>query len=213
MKKILLGALLLILLSLLLPTLFVVGKIKKHIAQREYNEGDIIFQTSKSRQCEAVKMATHSDISHCGILFSEKGLWYVLEAVEPVQVISLSEFIRRGTGQHYQIKRLKHVYNLSNTIKVAMTNQGKKWIGKHYDIYFNWSGDELYCSELVWKLYKNIAHIELCKLRKLKEYDLNDNLVGQMMNERYGINIPYDEHMVAPSDIYTSDKLELIEEQ
>jgi hypothetical protein len=213
MKKVIGVTLVLIILGIVVPKIMVIGKIKKHISKTEYHDGDIIFQASNSRQCEAVKMATHSDISHCGLLFQEEGRWYVLEAVEPVQVISLSEFIRRGTGQHYKIKRLKDSYPLSNDVKKAMTTLGKKWIGKHYDIYFNWSGEELYCSELVWKLYSQIAHIDLCALRPLKEYDLKDNLVGEMMRERYGSKIPYDEKMVAPSDIFASDKLELVDEK
>jgi hypothetical protein len=47
-------------------------KIKKHLSEVKYENGDIIFQTSNSRQCEALKMATHSDVSHCGILFKKK---------------------------------------------------------------------------------------------------------------------------------------------
>ena len=32
---------------------------------------------------------------------------------------------------------------------------------KDYDLYFEWSDDKIYCSELVWKIYKNGADIEL----------------------------------------------------
>lgn len=211
MRKILLGSFIVALVLAITPHFISVGKTKKHIAKTDYKNGDIIFQSSTSRQCEAVKMATHSDISHCGLLFEENGKWYVLEAVEPVQVTTLSSFIHRGTGQHYSVKRLKSGYTLSEDTKMQMIAKGKKWIGKHYDIYFNWGDSELYCSELVWKLYHDIAKLDLCKLRPLRDYDLKDNLVGEMMQERYGKNIPYQENMVAPSDIYQSNLLELVE--
>lgn len=178
-----------------------------------YQTGDIIFQASESRQCQAVKMATHSEVSHCGIVFSEHGKWLVLEAIEPVQITPLQEFIERGIGSHYTIKRMHGMYPISKMAIEKMVSKGKQWIGKHYDIYFNWSENELYCSELVWKLYKQQLNIELCKLKPLKSYDLKDNLVGEMMIERYGNNIPYDENMVAPSDIFASNKLVLVEQK
>jgi hypothetical protein len=193
------------------PQIKMNAKIKKHLSEVKYENGDIIFQTSNSRQCEAVKMATHSDVSHCGILFQEEDKWFVLEAVEPVQIISLVEFIKRGTGQHYTIKRLKQPAQLSSDEIANMLKQGRNWVGKHYDIYFNWSGAELYCSELVWKLYHDQANIDLCKLRPLRDYDLKNNLVGVMMKERYGDKVPYDELMVAPSDIFGSEMLEVVE--
>ena len=36
-------------------------------------DGDIIFQTSQSAQCEAVRIATNSKFSHCGIIFKIDG--------------------------------------------------------------------------------------------------------------------------------------------
>ena len=198
----------------LAPYVFTNAQIKKHIKHKTYQDGDIIFQSSKSRQCEAVKLATHSNISHCGMLFQEEGNWFVIEAVEPVQIVSLSSFIARGEDKHYTIKRLKSIYNQLDDAKISSMNQlGKRWIGKHYDIYFSWNNDEIYCSELVWKLYHDGAQIDLCALKKLKDYDLSSPLVKTMMNERYGKNVPLNEEMVAPSDIYNSDKLELVDQQ
>ena len=41
--------------------------------QQTFKDGDIIFQTSQSEQCEAVRIATDSKFSHCGIIFNENG--------------------------------------------------------------------------------------------------------------------------------------------
>jgi hypothetical protein len=45
-------------------------------------EGDIIFQTSQSSQCEAVRIATNSKFSHCGIIYTIEGKYFVYEAVQ-----------------------------------------------------------------------------------------------------------------------------------
>lgn len=36
---------------------------------RNFEEGDIIFQTSMSSQSQAIQLATHSPYSHMGVLF------------------------------------------------------------------------------------------------------------------------------------------------
>lgn len=189
------------------------SQVKKKAPSTTYHEGDIIFQSSHSRQCQAVKLATHSDISHCGILFKEDQSWYVMEAVEPVSMIALDRFIQRGEGEHYRIMRLDQQHNTLTPEKIkAMHDLGSSWISRHYDIFFNWGYGELYCSELVSKLYHDAAGIALCPLRTLKEYDLTSPLVKRMMTERYGNQIPYDESMVAPSDIASAPSLTLVEE-
>lgn len=37
----------------------------------QYHDGDIIFQTSKSSQSQAIQVATHSKYSHMGVLSSK----------------------------------------------------------------------------------------------------------------------------------------------
>jgi hypothetical protein len=36
-----------------------------------------------------------------------------------------------------------------------MKEAGKLYEGKPYDLYFEWNDEIIYCSELVWKIYKN----------------------------------------------------------
>ena len=54
-----------------------------------------------------------------------------------------------------------------------MKKIGDSYKGKNYDIYFNWNDDELYCSELIWKIYEQGAGL---KIGELKPAD-----VAQMM--------------------------------
>jgi len=175
--------------------------------QKDLKPGDILFQDSFSRQSQAIKLATHSEFSHVGILFKKDGKLQVLEGVQPVKYTPLDQWIRHGKNNSYKVKRLKD-RTLSSTELAKMQRYGEQLLNKDYDIFFNWSNDQIYCSELVWKIYKEGAGIELCPTKKLKSFDLDHAIVKTIMKERYGNNVPYEEPVVAPSDLYDSSLLE-----
>ena len=93
-----------------------------------------------------------------------------------------------------------------------MKQAGEKYLNKNDDIYFEWTDDKIYCSELVWKIYKEAANIEIGELEKLSDFDLSNNIVREILKERYGNNIPMDEVVISPESIYNSDLLETIYE-
>lgn len=177
----------------------------------QFQNGDVIFQTSESEQCEAVRIATNSKFSHCGIIFIENGKTYVYEAVQPVKITPIEEWITHGKSAKYVVKRLKNSENQLTTDQInAMKKYGEGMLNKNYDIYFNWSDAEIYCSELVWKIYKNGANIELCNTKELKDFNLDNPLVKKIMYQRYGSQIPYHEKVVAPSQLHDSELLETV---
>ena len=47
----------------------------------DVREGDIIFQTSQSKQSPLIQIGTRSKITHCGIIVMRKGESYVLETL------------------------------------------------------------------------------------------------------------------------------------
>lgn len=165
-----------------------------------YKEGDIIFQTTNGPTGKAIQLATHSKFNHCGVLFLENNKWVVYEAVQPVRKTSLEDFNARGKGT---VKRLGNK-SLSKEDVNALKTLFKTYEHKDYDEAFNWSDERIYCSELVYKLYNNGLQIELCKPRKLSDFDLNNPLVKEKLNEKYGDKIPLNEPMVSPEDIYKS---------
>ena len=63
--------------------------------------GDIVFQDLASSQSEAIKLATGSKWTHCGIVFQLGGKYYVYEAVGPVKATDLKEWEDRGVGGHF----------------------------------------------------------------------------------------------------------------
>src|SRR5690349_1685102 len=66
------------------------------IQKEQVHEGDIIFQTSRSRQSMAIEAATHSQLSHCGLIFKDHEGYYVLEATGPVKKTPLANWISKG---------------------------------------------------------------------------------------------------------------------
>lgn len=177
-------------------------------AKDDLQNGDMIFQSSISPQCEAIKLATNSEYTHCGIIFIIGNEINVYEAVQPVKVTPLNKWIARGQDGHFVIKRLKNSDKVLNENVVSdMISEAEMMKGKKYDIYFGWSDEKIYCSELIWKIYKRAANIEVGKLQKLKEFDLTSAPVKKVMDERYGNDIPYDETVISPASIFDSELL------
>lgn len=169
----------------------------------QLHSGDVIFQTSMSPQCHAVRLATHSMFSHCGMIWKKGDKLYVLEAVQPVRITPLNEWISHGEGRKYVVRRLKDAEKvLTPMVLEKMEAEGKAMLGKSYDGYFEWSDDRIYCSELVWKIYKRAAGIEVGKLQKIKDFDLSSEPVKQVIRERYGDNLPENEIVISPQSIY-----------
>lgn len=169
-------------------------------------EGDIVFSSSKRGQGEAIIAATGSPYTHCGIVFEKDGKMMVLEAVQPVGIVSLERFISLSEPGTFTAKRLK------TTVTPALYQKARTWaqkqVGRNYDARFLWDDTNLYCSELVWKIYQK-AGVELCPPRKFRDYDLEKPAVKKIIQQRFGgmDRVPMDEKVVAPSDIAGSTVL------
>ncbi|SHF75703.1 YiiX family permuted papain-like enzyme [Pedobacter caeni] len=188
-----------------------VDNVKKVADIAEMKNGDLIFQTSVSRQSKAIQQATHSKYSHCGIVYKDGADYFVYEAIEPVRLTPLKEWIARGAEGHFAIRRLKDAEKvLTPSVLNKMRIVGDRFKGKHYDLYFDWTDDRIYCSELIWKVYKEATGLELGKLAQLKDFDLSSVAVKEKMKERYGSKIPMNETVISPESIYNSELLETV---
>jgi uncharacterized protein YycO len=196
------------LIAILILAFFAIGAGNYKSSEADWQNGDIVFQDSESTQSTAIKLATGSKFSHCGIVMNLNDEWMVLEAVQPVRVISINEWIAQGTDGKYSKKRLKDDDILTTAVANKMWKTGSSFLGKNYDIFFGWGDDKLYCSELVWKIYKRGTGLELGNLKKLKEYNLNSKEVKEQLKLRYGTDIPLNDKMISPQDIWESDLLE-----
>jgi hypothetical protein len=181
---------------------------QQSIVTPDIHEGDIIFQISESDLSTAIQLATHSKYSHCGIIFKRDDQLYVYEALQPVRFTPLAQWIARGKHKHFVIKRLK---DADAVITPAVINKmkiaGKQYNGKDYDFYFGWSDERIYCSELVWKIYKEATGLEIGELQPLKDFDLSSAPVKKKMKEIYGDNIPATEKIISPVSMFNSPLL------
>jgi uncharacterized protein YycO len=170
----------------------------------ELQDGDIVFQRTQSVQDTAISEATKSFYTHVGVVLFDGKAPYVYEAVQPVQKIPLNEWTRRGRNQHYVVKRLRDPSKLNVS---KLKDEIERMLGKNYDVLFDWSDSEIYCSELVWKAYQRSSGLSLSELKTLRDFDLSHASVKALMQSRYGTNVPYEMSVVAPSDIYDSKLL------
>jgi hypothetical protein len=170
--------------------------------------GDIIFHTSKSSQSVAIQLATKSEFSHMGIVYVRDGRPVVFEAVEPVKATPLDEWVARGEDGHYVVKRLSNAaVALTPDALARMQRIGEGFAEKHYDLYFEWSDERIYCSELVWKIYERGLGVEIGELQVLGDFDLTSPAVRQKLKERWGDNPPLDEKVISPAAILGSELL------
>lgn len=171
-------------------------------------DGDLIFQTSKSSQSLAIQRATGSPYSHMGLIFHRDGKPYVFEAVATVRFTPLDQWIARGAGQHYIVKRLRDADKVLAPAAVArLKAASKQFEGRPYDLAFDWSDSRIYCSELVWKAYDRALGIRIGGLQKVRDFNLTDPAVKAKMHERYGHNVPLDEPVISPVAMFKSDRL------
>lgn len=170
--------------------------------------GDIVFQSGHRGQAGAIKAATQSEWTHVGVAFQSDTEWWVLEAVQPVKYTKLEDWIKRHP-QSFHARRLKDTSLITTANLIKAEDWAKQQLDKPYDLKFRWDDEHLYCSELVWKIYKHATGVELCKPRSMDSYNLSDPTVAALIERRYGsiANLPKDEQVVAPSDIAESPLL------
>jgi hypothetical protein len=112
------------------------------------------------------------------------------------------------------VKRLSNAKErLTSEALERMLMIGKRFEGRHYDLYFEWSDDRIYCSELVWKIYKRALDIEVGELQTMGEFDLSDPLVRAKVRERFGESLPKNETVISPAAIFASDRLVTVYER
>jgi uncharacterized protein YycO len=200
------------------PTVIVANnptvEVEKPPLKKEIQNGDLIFHTSTSGQSLAIQIASNSKYSHVGMIYQDGGKDYVLEAVQPVKLTPLTQFINRGENKHYVVKRLKNSDEFLTPEGITkMKTIGKKYLNKNYDLKFEWSDDKIYCSELVWKIYDQAFGIKIGILQQIKDFDLSDPVVKAKAKQRYGNNIPLEELIITPDRMFQSDQLVTIIEK
>jgi hypothetical protein len=153
-------------------------------------EGDIVFIETESFQSKFVKLGMLSVWSHCGIAVDTPEGVQIMEADTMVRILPVQKFVDRSIGGKYIIKR--PAQQLSEPINK------EKWLGRWYDLKFSFENEEVYCSELVWLIYKEQG-IELCPPIRIDEHIMVRLPIMQRALEERGISPK--QMAVAPCDL------------
>lgn len=181
-------------------------------AAQNLQVGDIIFHKSKSQQSAAITEASNSQWTHVGIIVSNGGKWYVAEAIGPVKATPLKDFINRGKNKEYKIYRFKH-FN-PKTMSLALYNAIRKQ-NKPYDIYFEWSNERTYCSELVYKAMLEVTGKELGTVQQFKDLRLDGPYVKALIKKRLtdtGRELDPEEEIITPISQMRETDLTLVKQ-
>jgi hypothetical protein len=148
-------------------------------------DGDVVFIKSQTSQSALLKLTTGSEWSHVGMAFKGSQGWDIIEAVQPVRWTTLYSFIRRSRNLSFEVFRPNFAFNSDLVRKEA-----EKYLGKNYDLIFGWDNERWYCSELVWKAYKNTTGMELGSLEKVGDLNIaHPQVISEARKrfERYGM--------------------------
>ncbi|XGC82298.1 YiiX/YebB-like N1pC/P60 family cysteine hydrolase [Bdellovibrio bacteriovorus] len=177
-----------------------------------YQDGDIIFHESQGMQSKAIQEATGSRWTHVGMLFYKDGQWQVAEAVQPVRYTLLNSFVSRGKNKAYRIYR---VPGLTKEQRIDLRTEVNTYVGADYDVFFEWSDDLIYCSELVYKAYKKATGIEVGQVQKFRDLRLDGPYVKELIRlrlENTGRELDLNEPIITPVAQIKDAKLKLIDE-
>jgi len=202
-RRVILGILVIVLLAL-------IGRIVLLPAYRcrDYapQEGDIIFQSlPRVGLVKMIEGVTQSPFSHCGVVVNRDGRWKVAESIGKVHDTTLLTWVSRGRGARFCVYRLKPEFR---THVPAFIKALDKYAGKPYDFDFRMDDGYLYCSELVFKAFRDASGIELGKLVRLG--DLNWKPFEQQMRDYHGSDLPLDRVMITPRHLSEAEQLEKV---
>lgn len=152
-------------------------------------EGDLVFIRSVSAQSGAVAEVMRSSWTHVGVAVMWGGRWFVAEAAGRVKLTPWQDFLRKSSGGAFIVKRLKIWADAVDRRDVLLLKEGLlSQLGKRYDVYFEWSDSELYCSEYVWKAYSTwvSGHPALSRPQTFSDLRLDGPLAKALVVKRYG---------------------------
>jgi hypothetical protein len=149
-----------------------------------------------------------------GVIVYRNGAPYVLEASATVRYTPLKKWIERGSGHHYELKRLRDAATTLTPEHISALDQsGARFLGRPYDPTFDWSDDRMYCSELVYKIFDRALGIKIGNLQRVRDFDLTDVAVQKKMKERYGSEVPLDAPVISPVAMEQSPLLVTVAEK
>lgn len=192
---------------LLLPNLALAST----VLEKKLAEGDLIFIHSQTEQAAAIAESTGSTWTHVGVIVKKSGEWHVAEAVGPLQVNSLKSFIARSKDRAYKVMRFKY---FSQKMVPQLYVQLYKY-NQPYDIFFEFSDERIYCSELTYKVFKAVTGRPIGQLQRTGDLKLDGPYTKRLIEERLtaiGKELDLEELIITPVAQTVDPNMTLIDE-
>ena len=172
-----------------------------HLLRYEPREGDVVFQSlPRGDLVDAIEGITNSPFSHCGVVMKNAdGRWVVHEAIGVVRETPLYLWIVRGRGGRIDAWRWRE---FEGKDPAALRSALGKYSGRHYDYRYAPGDDEIYCSELVHKAYRDAYGVELGAWQNLG--DLNWKPFEKFVREMENGALPLGRPMITPVGVTRS---------
>lgn len=172
--------------------------------------GDVLFQPLPplTDMVAAIEGITGSSYTHCGVVVNQDGQWYVIEAGPRVILTPLAPWIDRGRHNRYAAFRLRAAYRpiIPDFIKAL-----HGYLGLPYDAKYEMGDEAIYCSELIFKAFRDATGEELGRVVCLG--DLNWQPYRDIIVRYEGGPPPLDRLMITPKHLAEAPQLEKIFER
>ncbi|MBL9130372.1 MAG: hypothetical protein JNG86_04185 [Verrucomicrobiaceae bacterium] len=174
-------------------------------AEYQPQEGDLVFQSLPHNEViDAIEGCTGSPFSHCGIVVKNKRGWWVLEAIGPVQEGPLTRWIAQGREQKFAVYRLKAKHQPQVP---AMIQKARQFLGRPYDIQYEFDDSKIYCSELIYKAWLAATGEKMGTLVKLGDLNWKQH---ETVIRTITHGLPLERVMITPRDLAAAAQLEML---
>ena len=168
--------------------------------------GDVVVQSlPRGELTELIEGATKSNYSHVGIVVKKEGEFLINEAIVNVHDTPIFNWIRRGRRNKFAVYRLKPEYQVHIFKTIA---ELEKYQGLYYDFSYDFDDVYIYCSELIFKAFKDASGLEMGEIKRLGQLNWQPykKTILKMENGR----LPLDRTMITPIDLVKSEYLEKV---
>ena len=173
-------------------------------------EGDLIFSSIDLLVCRQVARETGSWSSHVGFVIRENNQWVVVESKVPfVCKTPLKKFIQRTRNGQIMVRRLKQPLTAQQIAKLKQLTE--KYLGRLYHSGFDFDSDRLFCSKLVYLIYKKAAGVELGQILTLETLiNQNSQASSGLSHLWYLGSVPWQRRTLTPASQINDPQLSTV---
>jgi hypothetical protein len=157
-------------------------------------DGDIVLQSLPHGELvDAIEGVTRSPWSHCGVVVHEHHCWWVMESIGHVRKTLLPLWLIRGRHGSFEAYRFTRVL-ASNEDRLHQALD--RYMGRPYDYHYAPGDNEIYCSELVYDVFRDAFGVKLGEWQRLT--DLNWRPYERLIRWTEQGPVPLDREIITP---------------